>query len=197
MKTIGLTGGIGSGKSTVALVFKQLNVPVFNADQEAKLAYDDPSVKKAVIDLLGLDAYRSDGMINRSYIARQVFSDKNLLAELNAIIHPFVAEKFLAWEKLNHQHVYGIKEAAIFFESGLNEKIKEVIVVSAPENLRIQRVMKRDALQESAIRDRMKNQWPEEELLKRATHIIVNDNQHLIVPEILKIHSLLSAPKTP
>ena len=193
MKTIGLTGGIGSGKSTVAEVFRLLNAPVFNADQVAKTAYEDFSVKAAVVDLLGEDCYGDNGELNRKFIADQVFSSPELLQKLNEIIHPFVSLKFAEWEKKNESFVYGIKEAAIFFESGLNNKIKETIVVSAPEKIRIERVMKRDGLSEKSVRERMKNQWPEEELVKRSTYVLVNDNKSLLLPEILKLHDHFSS----
>jgi dephospho-CoA kinase len=188
MKTIGLTGGIGSGKSTVAKVFDAFGVPVFNADQQAKFLYANPNVKDKVLSLLGNESYFANGELNRQFVAAKVFSDKYLLAQLNSIIHPAVALKFKEWEQLHQKSVYGLKEAAIFFESGLNDFIKKVIVVTAPEPLRVQRVKERDAISEAEILNRIRHQWTEDSLVAKASFIIANDEKHLIVPLIHSIH---------
>jgi dephospho-CoA kinase len=188
MKTIGLTGGMGSGKSTIAKIFICLGVPVFNADEQAKLLYRDQTIKEKVISLLGKESFFENGELNRKFVASAVFSDDEKLRKLNAIIHPAVAQKFQQWEKIHQASVYGLKEAAIFFESGLNESIDRVIVVTAPELLRIQRVKNRDAISEDEVLSRIKHQWPEEKLLAKATFVISNDESKLTVPQIISIH---------
>jgi dephospho-CoA kinase len=192
MKTIGLTGGIGSGKSTVAKVFLQLGIPVFNADEEAKLLYSKEAIREKVLNLLGKDCYFESGELNRVHVAEKVFADKNLLKQLNNIIHPAVEKSFERWEEMNANCIFGLKEAAIFFESGLNERIKKVIVVTAPEWLRLERVKQRDGKSEVEIKARIENQWPESELIKRATFVLANDGSKLIVPEIVSLHQQIN-----
>jgi dephospho-CoA kinase len=188
MTKIGLTGGIGSGKSIVARVFRVLGVPVYNSDERAKALYvESGEVQRAVIDLLGDNAYHSDGKLNRDYVGQRVFSDREMLEKLNKIIHPAVGRDFQAWVD-QQESPYIIKEAAILFESGANRGVDKVLAVMAPDDIRIQRVMQRDGVSESEVRRRMANQMNQDELVKRSDFVIVNDNRRLIVPQILKIH---------
>ena len=191
MNTIGLTGGIGSGKSIVAKIFMHLGVPVFNADEQAKSAYLNPNIIQQVKLMFGQESFLNSGEANKKFIAEKVFHNKELLQQLNGIIHPFVAAKFSDWEKEHEDFNYGLKEAAIFFESGLNERIKDAIVVTAPASLRISRVQQRDGVSDKDVLARMQNQWSEEKLISLASFVIVNDDYHLIIPQVLKIHDRL------
>lgn len=191
MKIVGITGGIGSGKSAVCRIFSVLGVPVFNADEEAKKIYADEKIKMAVKQLLGVNAYHADEL-DRAYVAKKVFSDKDLLLKLNAIIHPAVQDQFSKWCEGNSKAKYVLKEAAILFEAGADKGCDQVILVTAPAELRIARVMKRDGVNREDVEKRMKNQWSDEEKAKRSPHVIVNDEKQMIVPQVLKIHEILN-----
>ncbi len=172
MKFVGLTGGIGSGKSTVAKMFQNLGVPVYIADKEAKELMHTPAVIQKVSKLLGDSSY-VEGILNRPYIASRVFEDKELLGKLNAIVHPVVKKHFKEWMK-EQEGVYVIKEAAILFENGGYKDCDKTILVTAPESLRINRVMQRDAVLEEEVKSRIKNQWPDSKKVKLADEIIKN-----------------------
>lgn len=190
MKIVGITGGIGSGKSTVCRVFHSLGVPVFNADDEAKELYHDNEVREKVTALLGKNAYKNDEL-DRAYVASKVFSDKERLAELNSIIHPAVQQRFEDWCSSQSGHAYVLKEAAILFEAGSDKGTDAVIMVSAPHELKIKRVMQRDGVSAEQVEKRMKNQWKDEEKIKRATYVIYNDEEQLVLPQVLKVHEEL------
>lgn len=195
MLKVGITGGIGSGKSIICEVFKSLNVPVYNADKKAaQLVETNPQIRSEIINEFGDQSYTGSGY-NRKYIAEKVFNDKSLLNKLNRIIHPAVAEEFYQWME-NYKVPYVIEEAAILFESGANEKMDEVIVVDAPEDLRISRVMRRDGLSRKDIKARVLNQWPTDKLLALADWIIDNSDKTLVLPQILKIHNTLCKRRT-
>lgn len=173
MKIVGLTGGIGSGKTRVALFFENKGVPIYIADEKAKILTNSSKfIRKKMIALLGKDAYISD-KINRDYIAKRIFSDKILLQKVNAIIHPKVTEDFLKWCS-KQKGPYCIKESAILFENGNYKSCDHTILVTAPETIRINRVMKRDQLTEFEIRNRMKNQWSDHKKSLLADSIIEN-----------------------
>ncbi|HEY6162997.1 MAG TPA: dephospho-CoA kinase [Bacteroidia bacterium] len=191
MKVIGITGGIGSGKSTVCRIFKTLGIPVFNADDEAKKLYSEAEVRKKVTALLGEEVYR-DGALDRAVVAKKVFSDKTLLAQLNNIIHPAVQEKFVQWCKENASAPYVIKEAAILFEAGSDKDTDAVITVTAPKELKIQRAMKRDGISAGEVEKRMKNQWSDEEKIKRSRFVIKNDEMELLIPQVMGIHKCIA-----
>ena len=148
-------------------------------------------IKKEIVSALGADVLDVNGEVDRRKTAEKVFTDEKLLKKLNGIIHPAVKNHFENWAKKQNTK-YILKEAAILFESGANEGLDEVIAISSPEHLRIKRVMQRDTISEEQVRARMRNQWSDEEKMKRATHIIVNDEVQLIMPQILKIHEHLS-----
>ncbi|WP_224482637.1 dephospho-CoA kinase [Robertkochia aurantiaca] len=189
MKTVGLTGGIGSGKSTVARMFEELGVPVYIADTAGKrLMAKSSDIRKKVIDLLGAEAYEGE-LPDRKHIASKVFEDRDLLRSLNAIIHPAVAKDFSRW-KSEQDAPYVIKEAAILFETGGDKNCDYVITVTTPENIRIERVRKRDNVASEDVKARMQHQWDEDEKVKRADFVIENteiDQTSLFVENIHEI----------
>lgn len=193
MLKIGITGGIGSGKTTVANLFAKLGVPVFFADSETRmLQHTDAELRAELIAAFGPETYLANGTLDRAYLARIVFADKAALQKVNSIVHPAVARHFAAWCAAHKSNAYILKEAAILFESGSQQGLDGVIAVTAPENLRIERVMQRDGISEEEVRKRMANQWPEEEKLKRANWIIYNDGRAL-EPQVEEIHHTLLA----
>jgi len=186
MKIVGLTGGIGSGKSTVARVFQILNTPVFDSDSVAKRAYFDDLIRHEVIALAGEEVYIGQDL-QREVLATKVFNNADLLARLNALIHPWVADQWTKWLKAQ-THPYVIREAAILLESGSHSDCDEIVLVSAPESLRIQRVMRRDGITDSHIQQRMSNQWTDDQRRPFVSHELVNDERRLIVPEVIQLH---------
>lgn len=189
MLRVGLTGGIGSGKSFVGEVFMSLGVPVYEADVEAKrLMVEDDELVSGIKKLIGNEAY-SSGKINRKYIASKVFNNKGLLAGLNEIVHPAVGRDFENWAMGQTGSRYVIEEAAILFESGASERMDYSIVVHADEEVRLRRVMERDGVSEAEVRARMANQLSGDELIKMADFIIYNENDRLILPQIVDLHS--------
>ncbi|WP_431471477.1 dephospho-CoA kinase [Nonlabens sp. SCSIO 43208] len=177
MRVIGITGGIGSGKTTVVNMFKSYGVPLFIADDEAKLilAKDHTVINKVKL-LLGVDAYvKIDGVEqpNRKFIASKVFNDKELLKELNKIIHPAVRLKFNDWVAAQDA-VYGMYEAAILYESGGDSICDSVVLITAPRSVRVQRVMARDKVTEEEVIARMENQWTELKKLNKAEFVLPN-----------------------
>jgi len=193
MLKVGLTGGIGSGKTVVAGIFRQLGAPVYDADTEARLLTENNSEIKAELEKkFGSDIFLKSGSLDRSKLSSLVFSNPEKLNLLNSIIHPIVKQHFISW--LQEQNSpYIIKEAAILFESGSHRDLDRTIVVTAPEEIRIQRVMTRDNTTREKVKDIMKNQWSEEELIKRSDYIVTNDDQTLVIPQVLKLHRLLSS----
>lgn len=187
MLKVGLTGGIGSGKTTVAKIFEVLGIPVYYADEEAKqLMNTHPLLIKEIKGLLGNDAYR-DGMLNRAFISEKVFNDKEKLQKLNAIVHPFTIEHGKKW--MNEQHApYAIKEAALIFESGIQGEFDKVIGVFAPNALRIQRAMKRDGISYEQVMERIQHQIDDDIKIKLCDDVIINDEQKMLVPQVLALH---------
>ena len=192
MKCIGLTGGIGSGKTTVSKVFAALGVPIFYADEAGRTVLDDDKeVRKAVTKLLGRSAYGEDGRANRKEIASMVFRHPESLEALSAIVHPAVGR---AWERFKSRNAdadYVVKEVAILFESGSDKDMDAVIAVTAPEALRIERVMARDGSTAEEVQDRMNRQLSEAERVERSNHIILNDGSQPILPQVLDLDAQL------
>ncbi|MEE9363348.1 MAG: dephospho-CoA kinase [Cellulophaga sp.] len=186
MMIIGLTGGIGSGKSTVAKMFRDLGVPVYNSDKEAKkLMKSSKKIKKAIIELLGRDAY-SDGKLNKSYISNKIFNNSMLLDGVNKIVHPAVRKHFFKWANKKDSS-YVIQETALIFENKAQELYDRIILVTAPESVRIQRVVSRDAVSEVVIQSRIKNQLADVEKQKQSDYIIDNlilEETELIVKKL-------------
>jgi dephospho-CoA kinase len=191
-KRIGITGGIGSGKTTICKIFESIGIPVYYADEEAKkLMISSLQVKKGIIDILGKDAYHANGKLNKPYISDKIFSDRSLLAKINKLIHPAVhtdAERWFETVFQGSDVPYAVKEAALLVESGNHIHLDEIIVVTCPENIRIQRVMERDKVSSSKVKERMENQMSETEKIAVADHIIINDGEHAILPQIVQIH---------
>ena len=188
---IGLTGGIGSGKSTVAKIFAQLGIPVLDADATAKaIMNEDRSVKTKLIELFGEDAYK-ENQLNRPYIAQLVFEDAFKLQQLNAIIHPITIQYAKDWAS-KQSAPYVIKEAALFFESGSSEGVEKIIGVAAPKHIRIQRVMQRDQITREDVIKRMEHQLEDSLKMKLCDWVIQNDDMHLLIPQILAIHQEIS-----
>jgi len=193
---VGLTGGIGSGKSTVALIFRQLGIPVYEADQRAKWLQDsDPVVKGKLRDLLGEQVVRPEG-VNRAAMAALIFQDEDLLKKVNAIIHPAVKRDFTEWQR-RQKAPYVIREAAILFESGTQHDCDQIIAVRAPDEMRILRAMRRTGDSRKAIRDRMNRQWPQQEIVKRAHFVVQNDHSQALIPQILRLHEDLKRIANP
>ncbi|AIM62063.1 dephospho-CoA kinase [Cellulophaga geojensis KL-A] len=190
MKIVGLTGGIGSGKSTAAKMFADLGVPVYNSDTEAKkLMHTSANVKEQIIQLLGAEAYKN-GFLNREYIAQKVFSKANLLEQLNAIVHPAVRIHFLEWtEKQNAPYV--IQESAIIFENNNQDFYDYIILVTAPLEVRIDRILKRDNTTREKILSRMDNQWTDERKEKMSDFMLINEDIVKLKLKIREIHCIL------
>lgn len=186
-KILGLTGGIGSGKTTVAALFQALGVPVYNADDEAKKLMNQSSkVRTQLIELFGVNAY-SDGLLNRSYIAQLVFQDKNKLDALNQIIHPEVATHYSAW-LATQTYPYVVKEVAILFELGAEDQFDFTLTVTAPKQSRIDRVMQRDTKTSEEVLSIIKNQWDEALKIKKSDFVIHNIDPQLTAKEVEEIH---------
>ncbi len=189
MITVGLTGGIGSGKSTVAGFFEALGVPVYNSDLEARKLMKTSKLKKAIKALLGSKAYQRDDL-NKPYIAEKIFNDKNLLAKLNGIVHPAVRDHFLEW-KNKQDASYVIQESALIFENNSESFYDKIILVTAPISDRLQRIMRRDEINQSQVEDRFKNQLTDEEKLEKADFIINNVLLAETENKVLKLHKVL------
>ena len=187
MLKIGLTGGIGSGKTTVSQIFSVLGIPVFYADDVAKnMMNENEHVKQSIIDLFGKDAYKAN-TLNRKYIADIVFNDAFKLEQLNALVHPVTIAAAAAW--MNKQTTaYIVKEAALMFESAAAANLDYVIGVYAPQVLRLQRVMHRDNVKREEVIARMNNQIDETIKMKLCDFVIVNDEQQAVLPQVLALH---------
>lgn len=188
MLKIGITGGIGSGKSTVCKVFGQLGIPVYNADLRAReLMNTDAKLVAALKKEFGRDIYEN-GELQRPKLAAIVFGDKARVEKLNALVHPAVKEDFRQWAKRQDNAPYVIKEAALMFESESYKDLDYVITVSAPKEIRIQRVMQRDTAKRTDVLKRMASQLSEKERLERADFVIKNDGTHALIPQVMQLH---------
>jgi dephospho-CoA kinase len=196
---IGITGGIGSGKSLVCRIFQALEIPVYDADGRARaLMTDDEILVSEIKEEFGDTAYNPDGSINRKHISEKAFGNTEKLKKLDALVHPRVASDYSRWA--NEQSApYVIKEAALLFEAGSYKTLDKIIVVSAPDDLRIKRVTRRDPHRsEQMIRDIIRNQMPDSEKISRADFLVVNDESQLVIPQVIAIHQRLlsSLPKS-
>ena len=189
MKNIGLTGGIGSGKSYIAKVFEALDIPVFYADNEAKKILNEPQIIINVSEVLQTNIIdTATGLANRKKIASIVFNDPEKLKLLNQIIHPAVEQNFIIWCANHAQKKYVIKEAAILFESGSYKKLDGVICVVSPLELRLKRVAVRDNESEAEILKRINNQWSDEQRIALSNWVIHNDEQSPVLSQVLLVH---------
>jgi len=191
---IGLTGGIGSGKSTIAKVFSNMGISVFDADNTAKtLMNSNPIVKEKLIAAFGAEVYTNDNQIlNRAYLSKLVFSDQHKLALLNSIVHPITIQAATDWAATQNTP-YVIKEAALFFESGATVGVHKIIGVSAPKAVRINRVMKRDHCSKAEVEQRMTHQIEESLKMKLCDWVIVNDDLQLVLPQVVALHETILA----
>lgn len=187
MKTIGLTGSIGSGKSLICSVFEHLDIPVFVSDNHAKELYKDVYFLEEIVCVFGKEIL-DNGVLNKKALADIVFKDKEKLEKLNSIVHPKVLEMFLLWKK-NYQAPYVILESAILFEIGWDKYFDETICISTPKDIAIERALKRDNVSRQEIEIRMDSQFSNEDKCKRADYIIFHDNETMLLPQILEIHN--------
>jgi dephospho-CoA kinase len=187
MIKVGLTGGIGSGKSTVAKIFEVLGIPVYYADDAAKrLMNTDVQLKATLIKNFGEQTYQ-DGNLNRAYLASVVFADKQKLELLNSLTHPATIRDANRWVQ-EQTSPYIIKEAALLFESGANKHLDHIIGVYAPEELRIERTMARDTITREEVLQRLNRQMDEGAKMKLCDSIIINDDEQMVIPQVLKLH---------
>ncbi|MDF3078524.1 MAG: dephospho-CoA kinase [Sphingobacteriaceae bacterium] len=188
MFKVGITGGIGSGKTTVCRVFEVLGIPVFYADPAAREVMNtDPVLITGVQEAFGDEAYQ-EGILNRKFLANIVFNDERELAKLNALVHPAVFRAFDAWVSEQHGVPYVLKEAALLFESGSDKLCDETVLVIAPRDLKIQRVRNRDKITEAEVLKRMDKQFSDEKKAKLASFLVRNDEKELLIPQVLKLH---------
>lgn len=192
MIKVGVTGGIGSGKSMVCKIFEALQIPVFYADMVAKeIAVNDLNVVKQIKQNFGNNIYSSEGTLNRKKLAEIVFNEESKLHLLNQIIHPAVAKAFCDFEIKNQNAPYIVKEAAILIESGAYKYVDKIIVVTAPLKQRVERVMKRDKVSENEVLQRINKQFPEEKLMQFAHFIVKNEEGAMLLPQVIEIHRLI------
>ncbi|WP_418359944.1 dephospho-CoA kinase [Sphingobacterium detergens] len=184
---IGITGGIGSGKTFICRLFEALGIPVYNADEEAKrLMNTDIRIKEKLIAQFGESTYK-DGLLDRAFLANMVFSDKDKLELLNGIVHPIVIQEAKDWAERQTTR-YSLKEAALLFESGSYKELDYTILVTAPMDIRIQRVIERDGATEQQVQERMNKQLSDEEKLQLADFVIVNDGITPLLPQVWTLH---------
>lgn len=192
MIRVGITGSIGSGKTTVCKAFEALGVPVYYADDRAKvLLEENKNIISAVKKLFGKNVYDVSGKLNRKLVAQIVFSNKKKLKEYNEIVHPHVLKDSEVWMEKHKKHPYLLKEAALLFESGAYKNLDLIICVTAPQQLRIQRVMQRDHVKRADVLSRMNNQMSQREKLKRSFLQIKNDGKESIAKQVYDIHTVL------
>lgn len=187
LKIIGLTGNIGSGKSTVSVIFQKLGIPVYHADLETRKLYDLPDVKEQVIRLFG-KVYQDNGKLNTRLLASIVFADPEKIQMLNDLLHPMVRKDFRNWCRLQEEQTYVIQEAAIIFESGFRNEFDKIIHVSCPPETAYKRVMLRDSVERDIVVQRSRFQMDEKEKAALSDYIILNDGFHLVIPQVLAIH---------
>jgi|WetSurMetagenome_2_1015567.scaffolds.fasta_scaffold10745_4 dephospho-CoA kinase len=193
MMKIGVTGGVGSGKSLICNIFNHLGIPVFNADDEARILSDsNAEIKAALIALFGKEIYQQQ-RLNRPLLAEIIFTNQDALEQVNQIIHPRVAISFSNWCQQQSGHLYVIQESAILIESRASRSFDNIITVSSPLNLRIQRVMQRKNMTLDKIKAIMNNQISEEEKIKQSDYTIVNDESILVMPQVLHLHQIFTS----
>ena len=184
---LGITGGIGSGKTSVCKVFNVLGIPFFSTDPEAKEIMDnDKSIIHRINSIAGKDLY-ADGSLDRMALANLIFNDNTLLEKVNSLVHPIVFDHFRKWE-MGQDAPYVIFEAAILFESGASKLVDRIATVEAPAEERVERVMRRNNLSREQVMERMRNQMDDDSRIKRSDYVIYNSENDMIIPTILRIH---------
>jgi dephospho-CoA kinase len=187
---LGVTGGIGSGKTSVCRVFSTLNIPVFSADKEAsEIMETDIEIRNNLNMIAGTDLYQK-GSLDRMILASLIFNNSSILEKVNSLIHPAVFKRFMEWTKMQ-ESPYVIMEAAILFESGARKYVDKVVTVVAPREQRIDRVIQRNRLTREQVIDRMRNQLDDESRIKQSDFVISNDENDMIIPAVLQIHTAI------
>lgn len=196
MLKVGITGGIGSGKTIICEIFKHLNIPIYNADIEAKrILVNNSIVRKELIKNFGNNVYLNSSEINKKFLADIIFNDKTALKKINSIVHPAVWQNFLYFIQNKTSYNYVILEAAILIESGFYKNMDYVVTVTAPEDIRVQRVMKRDNVPKENVMQRINNQILEEERIKFSDFTIINDDKQLVLSQVLDLHNKFNKNK--
>jgi len=187
---VGITGGIGSGKSIVCRIFHCLGIPIYDADSRAKkLMTTDGILVEQIKKEFGTLSYHPDGSLNRAHLSQTVFGNPERLKALNDLVHPRVGLDYDAWVQKYKESSFVIREAALLFEAGVNASLGRVIVVYAPAHIRLKRVLVRDPQRtEQEVKNIMNNQWADEEKMKRADAVVYNDEQHLVIPQVLSLY---------
>lgn len=192
MLSVGITGGIGSGKSVVCEVFRILGIHVYSADERAKsLMEESVPLRRELIKILGADALDAYGKLDRATISNRIFNDPALLARVNSAVHPFVIHDFRRWRDSCGDQPYVLMESAIILEAGLREEVDALILVDAPESVRTERIINRDKRSVEAIKAIMARQWTQEKKSAFADYIITNDDSHAIIPQVIEIDKSL------
>ena len=190
---VGITGGIGSGKSTIVKIFNSLGVHSYDADSRAKILMNSDSVLiKQIKNEFGTQSFDQDGQLDRKYLASHVFGYPDRLKKLNSLVHPRVADDYALWVSKNKNSKYVIKEAALLYESGTAQQLDKIIVVTASESIRVDRVMKRDSRSKAEVMKIIDQQFPQDKLQSLAHFVIVNDESKLLIPQVLNLHWELS-----
>ena len=190
---IGVTGGIGSGKSVVSHLLRLMDVPVYDCDREAKrLMYESVAIREALTEAIGAEVYDAAGQLNRSYLASYMFGDAERVAQVNRIVHPVVRADFKAWAQQSGKSVVAV-ESAILFEAGMAADVDAVWAVHAAEDVRLQRAVKRDASHAEAVRSRMRSQLSEQEYVERADKVVCNDGSCSLIQQVRQFLSVISA----
>lgn len=193
---IGITGGIGVGKSVVTKIFKVLGIPTYDADREAKdIMVKNDAVRQSLMQTFGKEVYFEDGSLNREWLGKRVFSDAEELKKLNAIVHPAVIKDGEDWAAAQTS-IYSVKEAALLFESGSYKTLDFTILVVSPLELRIERVMQRDKVDREEVLRRINKQMPEEEKEKLSDCIVYNDDEHSLIEQVMELHQKFIQGKT-
>lgn len=195
MLKVAVTGNIGSGKSTVSKIFRSIGVPVFIADIEARLLYNEAEVKDEVRKQIGVRVFTEEDEIDTKALAEVIFKDREALKKINNIIHPRTLKKYHDWLEAHSEYAYTLHESAILFENKLQHHFDKTITISAPPEIRADRVINRDSVSMEEVKIRMENQLSEEEKNKLADFVIINDGSSLLIPQVLEIDKKLKSIK--
>jgi len=189
MMKIGITGGIGSGKTTVCRIFEVLNIDIYYSDIRAKeLMISHPQLMEKLRSSFGDEIFNPTGKLNTTLLASIVFSDPAMLKILNGIVHPFVLEDFSTWCNTHHKENYILLESAIIYESNIAHLLDHVIIVDAPDEIRIQRIVERDKTKPEDVMQRMRNQLSAADKIKRSKYIIINDGKRSLIDQVMSLH---------